>query len=404
MFRRCCWAAAVPTASGETPKIPAGSLICKTRGRAIGDSGSMHQCASPTFQTSLSQMPLVLGGVIADGTDLFPPPWPRHRARTADHSTRVNACPSSKDYQPHADMMRSCLMAQTLAGSFHACGDGGPGGSRPERVASSSLDRYRPVPAVEWPMPWIMEQSFRMTATLIMTLVGVFAASVLRGFTGFGFGLAAVPLLSLVLPPAKVVPFVVTLQVIVGGAGLRAAVRQCDWRAVRGLAPGRVGGIPIGVSLLTAFPANPVRLAIGLTMAGSVLLLWRGARLSNRPSAVLSAVTGLASGVISGLASMGGPPIVVYLLALGHEAAMVRATSITVFMLSGCLSMALMLMRGLIDQEIAFWSIVAVPALLAGSWLGSWGFAYARPYHHRLTALVVLSVLAMALIARSLAL
>ena len=34
----------------------------------------------------------------------------------------------------------------------------------------------------------------------------------LRGFTGYGFGLAAVPLLSLVLPPAKVVPFVVMLH------------------------------------------------------------------------------------------------------------------------------------------------------------------------------------------------
>ena len=43
-----------------------------------------------------------------------------------------------------------------------------------------------------------------MAITLLIALLGVFAASVLRGFTGFGFGLAAVPLLSLVLPPAQV--------------------------------------------------------------------------------------------------------------------------------------------------------------------------------------------------------
>ena len=67
-----------------------------------------------------------------------------------------------------------------------------------------------------------------MVETLMIAVFGVFAAALLRGFTGFGFGLAAVPLLSLALPPAKVVPFVVVLQVIVGVVGLRqrlAAVR-----------------------------------------------------------------------------------------------------------------------------------------------------------------------------------
>jgi uncharacterized membrane protein YfcA len=67
-----------------------------------------------------------------------------------------------------------------------------------------------------------------MPATLLVAVFGVFAAAVLRGFTGFGFGMAAVPLLSLALPPAKVVPLVVVLQVIVGVAGLRTASRQCD--------------------------------------------------------------------------------------------------------------------------------------------------------------------------------
>jgi uncharacterized membrane protein YfcA len=62
-----------------------------------------------------------------------------------------------------------------------------------------------------------------MLSSLIVTICGVLLASVLRGFTGFGFGLAAVPVLALALPPSQVVPLVVTLQVIVGAGGLRAA-------------------------------------------------------------------------------------------------------------------------------------------------------------------------------------
>ena len=70
-----------------------------------------------------------------------------------------------------------------------------------------------------------------MAETLIIAVFGVFAASLLRGFTGFGFGIAAVPLLSLALPPTKAVPFVVVLQVIVGGVGLRQA---CSRSAIGG--------------------------------------------------------------------------------------------------------------------------------------------------------------------------
>ena len=118
-----------------------------------------------------------------------------------------------------------------------------------------------------------------MISDVIVTIVGVLAASVLRGFTGFGFGLAAVPLLSLALPPAQVVPLVVTLQVVIGVAGLRAASKECDWRAVGLLAPGLIIGIPIGLLILTSLPANTVRLVIGLIIALSVWLIQRGIRL-----------------------------------------------------------------------------------------------------------------------------
>jgi uncharacterized protein len=240
-----------------------------------------------------------------------------------------------------------------------------------------------------------------MVGSLLIAVFAVFAAALLRGFTGFGFSLAAVPLLSLALPPTKVVPFVVALQVIVGVVGLRKAWRICDWRAVRGLSPGLVLGIPLGLVVLTAFSADSVRLAIGCVILGSVLILWRGFRLPPAPPSALTFSVGLAAGVISGLASMGGPPIVVYLLALSHQAAVVRATTIVYFMLSSTISLVLMSATGLIDREVLSWSVASVPVLLAGDYVGTWGFRRSRPHHHRFTALVLLSVLGVLLIARA---
>jgi uncharacterized membrane protein YfcA len=241
-----------------------------------------------------------------------------------------------------------------------------------------------------------------MLSSLIVTIGGVLFASVLRGFTGFGFGLAAVPVLALALPPSQVVPLVVTLQVIIGVGGLRAAWRVCDWRAVWMLVPGLIAGVPIGLLILTELPPNPVRLVIGTIIAFSVWLIHRGVRLAPDPSRVLSFGVGLASGVISGLASMGGPPVVVYLLAIGHDAARMRATAIVYFMLGGVVSFLPMLARGLITHDILVWSAASLPVLFAGSRVGTWLFFRAKPRHHRMVALVTLSVLAALLIGRSL--
>ncbi|PPQ28401.1 sulfite exporter TauE/SafE family protein [Rhodopila globiformis] len=240
-----------------------------------------------------------------------------------------------------------------------------------------------------------------MMVSLVLAMAGVFAAAILRGFTGFGFGLAAVPILSLALPPAQAVPLVVTLQAIISLSGLCGAWAACDRQAVAVLAPGLVLGVPLGLLILTELPPDPVRLAIGVVIAFSVWLIRRGIRLPPNPSRLLAGGVGLASGIINGLASMGGPPVIVYLLALGHSPARMRATSMVFFMLAACVSLLPMAARGMITAEILTWTAACVPVLLLGAALGSWCFRRARPEYHRMVALTTLSALAVLLIARA---
>ncbi|HTW70015.1 MAG TPA: sulfite exporter TauE/SafE family protein [Acetobacteraceae bacterium] len=242
-----------------------------------------------------------------------------------------------------------------------------------------------------------------MPATLITAVFGVFVASVIRGFTGFAFGLSAVPLLTLALPPTKVVPFVTVLQVLVGLVGLRATWRRANWRVILTLAPGLIAGVPLGLLALTRLPANHARLAIGVLIALSVVVLWRRVRLPPRPSFAVTFAAGLASGTMSGLASMGGAPVVVYLLALSTDAVVVRATAIVYFLFAASVTAISMALRGLIDREVLLWSAASIPVLLAGSWLGGLVFERAGPAYHRISAMLILSLLAAALIGRSLA-
>lgn len=241
-----------------------------------------------------------------------------------------------------------------------------------------------------------------MIWTIPLVVVAVFLASVLRGFTGFGFALAAVPMLSLALPPARVVPIVVMLQAIVAFSDLRGSWRECDWGSTRWIIGGLVVGTPLGIALLTSLPPDRVRLTIGLLIGASVALLGAGVRLSVRPPRALALAAGITSGIVNGLAAIAGPPIVAYFLALPHANRVARPSIIIVFAATGVAGVIALLLRGLVQREAVVLSLTALPGLLLGSRLGVIGFRRSDPKLHRPVALVVLSLLASMLIVRAL--
>jgi uncharacterized membrane protein YfcA len=240
-----------------------------------------------------------------------------------------------------------------------------------------------------------------MLVTLLFVVCSAFAAALLRGLTGFGFAIAAVPLLSLALPPSRVVVLAVVLQVLASLFDLRSAARITDWHSLRWLTPGLIIGTPLGLWLLTRLPANDARLMIGLLILGSVVLLGRGLRLPSKPPHWMTGLVGLASGLMNGLAAMSGPPVMAFLMALPHDAKVVRATGMVFFTFTAVVATIPMAIAGLLDQQIGLFALLAWPALLVGTRLGAWGFHRLTALHHRRLALTTLTVLALMLILRS---
>ena len=97
----------------------------------------------------------------------------------------------------------------------------------------------------------------------IFAAVVVFAAEVLRGFTGFGFGLSAVPALTLFLEPQDIVPAVVIIAAAVGLQLLRRVWSQADWPSVKLLTIGAIIGTPFGAWVLASVSADLMRAIIG---------------------------------------------------------------------------------------------------------------------------------------------
>ncbi|MEM1107623.1 MAG: sulfite exporter TauE/SafE family protein [Planctomycetota bacterium] len=160
-----------------------------------------------------------------------------------------------------------------------------------------------------------------LSAAQILLAVGaLLLGAFVQGAVGFAYGLIATPLLlwaGLPLPEAVGA---------VGGAGLVQTATGCwkfrrhiVWRDLPGLAAGRTLGLPFGILVmawLTAGGAVLMKQGVGFVVLGTVLLI---SLLRPKPRSRVSrrwvAPVGLSSGVMSGVTGIGGPPLVLWVVA-----------------------------------------------------------------------------------------
>jgi uncharacterized membrane protein YfcA len=233
-------------------------------------------------------------------------------------------------------------------------------------------------------------------------LAVVLAGGFMRGFTGFGFAMAAVPLLALVLVPARVVPFVILVQLMAGVWDWREARRHAHWRSLPWLMAGALVGTPLGTLGLAAMSPDWARLAIAGAVILAVVLMARGLKLAAMPGRPALLGTGLAAGVLNGVAAMPGPPVIVLYLAGALTIEAGRASLLMFFSMSNAIGAVSAGAAGLIPPGTLVLAAAALPLLLASQWLGRRLFLRATPVRYRQVALAFLAVLAAITAARAL--
>ena len=239
---------------------------------------------------------------------------------------------------------------------------------------------------------------------LQLALIGgaTIVAAVLRSFTGFGFALAAVPIFSLLLPPAEVVVLSASLAM---GLGLLSWRSYWGLVTVRQLAPlllMALLGTFLGALALSALPVGPFQVCVGV----AVLLTCVGMQWSptggGRPSAAVPYGVGLLSGLMNGALAIPGPPVIVYTLLAEPEPARSRALMMAFFSASAVIALSIFAWNGLVRQQTLTLAVLILPALYVGDKCGAWLFhRYADGFYRRV-AFLMLVVLGVSIIARGL--
>jgi len=236
----------------------------------------------------------------------------------------------------------------------------------------------------------------------ILVAAVVFAAGVLRGFTGFGFSLAAVPAITLFVDPAEAVPAIVIVAAVAGAELLPKAWRAVHWPSMGLLLAGAAAAAPLGTYALKALPADIMRAIIGAVVLAAVGLLWRGFRLETVPPGGVRLGIGALSGLLNGATGMGGPPVIIYFLATPAGAAIGRASLMVYFFLLSTGSTVVNAAGGLVDIGTIVFAGLMIPFMAAGNRVGGRWFDKASTDHYRRVALWCLSGVAVLGIGRAL--
>lgn len=208
----------------------------------------------------------------------------------------------------------------------------------------------------------------------ILLLAGliVLVAYFIRGISGFGSGLIAVPLLAHFLPLTFVVPMILVTDFAASLALGTHTRKHARWDEVKPLLPFSVLGVLAGVTLLVNLPKAPLLSALGLFVLAfglrSVLNL-HGTRTISRLWAMPAGLTG---GMVGALFGTGGPPYVIYLTHRLRDKGELRATFSGLFIIEGGLRIVTFLVAGLLLKLELLMAIAgALPLVALGLWAGN---------------------------------
>ncbi len=229
--------------------------------------------------------------------------------------------------------------------------------------------------------------------SLTFLLLGAFAAGFVTGFAGFGTGLVASGFWFHVLPPAVVPPLVVMASVtaqLVSLSGLRPTF---DWPRAAPYLIGGAFGVPLGVLALSQTSPELLRLS-----AGVFLMLYAGSQMTSLAQLSIGswggrssdAAIGVGGGILGGFAGLSGPLPLIWLQLRGGSSLVQRAVYQPFNLIVLALAAAGMAVAGQVNASVLQSLLIAVPATMAGAWLGT------RLYHKASEATfrrVVLSLL-----------
>ncbi len=206
---------------------------------------------------------------------------------------------------------------------------------------------------------------------LIAFLAGAFLGGLVSGLFGFAMGIVVSSIWLHFIPPVDNTVLIIGCTAVTQGYGIWKLRHALDWpRATPFIAGGAVG-VPLGAVLLAYSDPVLVRAAVGLLLIGySLYSLARPVFKPVQAGFAADTVIGVLNGLLGGLTGLVGIILVIWCQMRGWPKDVTRATFQIVVLAIAIIAAVSLAATGSVTAETGTLYLIALPAMLAGTWLG----------------------------------
>lgn len=224
------------------------------------------------------------------------------------------------------------------------------------------------------PIEHLVEFTGLAPRDLTMAAAAVFIASMVRGFAGFGLSAVVMASVVTIIPPVQLIPICYLLEGTASILMFRGGLKDADMTIVWGLVIGSAIGVPAGLLVTTTIDIDlskliALLLILGLTIAQLFRLRPKFLATKKGPYAA-----GLIAGIASGLASVGGMVVALFVLARDAEARQMRASLVMYLFIGMFTSMVFLLIYDVMNMAAFRRGALLSPLVFAGVFAGTFLF------------------------------
>ena len=206
---------------------------------------------------------------------------------------------------------------------------------------------------------------------IIVSIISAAGAFIQR-VTGFGFGIFVMlffPYIMQTPTSAAAVSTLVSCVVSVYNAIIYR--KNVPYKKIIPLIVSALITIPISVYFSVLISGDFFKKALGIVLVGlSVYFIFFSNRIKIRPTVKNSMIAGGTSGVLTGLFSTGGPPVVLYLMNAFADNTVYFASTQFYFGLTGIYSTVVRAINGIVTLEVIVYFVIGFIGSIVGNYIG----------------------------------
>ena len=226
------------------------------------------------------------------------------------------------------------------------------------------------------------------------TVLATILAGVVRGFAGFGAAMMFIPIVSVVYEPKFAVAALFMIDFITPLPMIPKALKEYELKEVLPISIGATLTLPLGIYILKHSDPILLRYIISIAILILIAVLASGWRYRGNVNNAGLFSLGSLSGVAGGIASLYGPPLIIFWMSRKSKAKTIRANIIIFFAYIIAISGIILWFSDLLTIEIFKIAVILIPLYAVAIWIGARLFNFSSESFFRKVAYTLILTVA----------